>query len=342
MYFLSFIYKKMTKIKTKAIEYLVVLLIIFSILVGVGVVLFFWNFERPNFQLGVNFSKSYSEYLGLNWQKTYLAILDELKVKNVRLSAPWNEIESQKDAWDFSALDWQVKEAEKRGVNVVLTLGRRTPHWPECHDPEWIKKLPPTYVVDRQLKMMKKVIEHYKNFSNIKIWQIENEPMLNVFGICPPADFDLLRKEIALEKTLDSRPAMVTDSGELSFWVAAGNVGDLFGTTLYKVTYNKWLGYFFYHLPASFYRAKAWLIGLPANNVYVSELQAEPWSTGGLLNMSPEEQKVSMDAKRLINHVDFARRTGFAGAYLWGAEWWLWLKEEGDDSVWQAAKGLFK
>jgi hypothetical protein len=268
--------------------------------------------------------------------------LDELKVKNVRLAAPWNEIEPQKDVWDFSALDWQIKSAADRRVDVVLTIGRRTPHWPECHDPEWIKKLPTSYVVDRQLRMMKKIVERYKNYSNIKIWQVENEPLLNVFGVCPAADFDLLRKEAALVKTLDSRPVLITDSGELSFWTAAANAGDLFGTTLYRVTYNRWFGYFFYHLPPAFYRIKAWLVGLSPDNVYVSELQAEPWSTGGLLNMPLNEQKISMDAERLVNHVNFARQTGFSGAYLWGAEWWLWLKEQGDDSVWQTAKALFK
>ena len=50
-----------------------------------------------------------------------------------------------------------------------------------------------------------------------------------------------------------------------------------------------------------------------------------------------------MDGKRLVGHVNYAKRTGFAGAYLWGAEWWYWLKQEqGVDELWDEAIKLFK
>ncbi|MFH0779644.1 MAG: hypothetical protein V1928_02170 [Parcubacteria group bacterium] len=329
-----------------------------AILIGlIAVLVFAWSyfyfqsFEVKNFQLGVNFSKSYSEYLGLDWQKTYLAILDDLKVKNVRVSAPWNEIEPASLAgnarqalgrWNFTGLDWQVKEAEKRGVNLILIVGRRTPHWPECHDPAWIKPLAPELVADRQMEMIAAVVDRYKDYSSIKIWQVENEPLLDVFGKCPPGDIDLLRKEIALVKTLDSRPVMITDSGEIGDWTAAANIGDLFGTTLYRVTHNPFLGYFYYHLPPVFYNLKARLVGQRPSRALISELQAEPWAPQGILNTSLENQKISMDARRLASQADYGRRTGFSGAYLWGAEWWYWLKEkQNDDTLWKTAKNIF-
>jgi len=124
--------------KAHLLKSFIILLIIFITLIAGWVLLYFADLSRPDFQLGVNFSKSYSEYLGLDWQKTYLAILDELKVKNIRLAAPWNEIEPSIGAWSFAALDWQVAEATKRGVDMTLVVGRRSPHWPECHDPVWI------------------------------------------------------------------------------------------------------------------------------------------------------------------------------------------------------------
>lgn len=320
----------------------IILLIIFITLIAGWVLLYFADLSRPDFQLGVNFSKSYTEYLGLDWQRTYLAILDELKVKNIRLAAPWNEIEPAIGAWNFAALDWQVAEAAKRGAAITLVLGRRTPHWPECHDPAWIAGLSDESAAERQMTMVQKVIEHYKQNKQIEIWQVENEPFLNVFGVCPPSNPDLLRREVALVKTIDARPVIITDSGELGLWLEPAHIGDLFGTTLYRVTYNPLLGYFYYHVPPIFYALKAWLVGRPGDEVYISELQAEAWTHGGVLSTSVAEQLKSMDAPRLINHVRYARRTGFHGAYLWGAEWWYWLKEkQGNGSLWRAAGTIF-
>ncbi len=320
----------------------IVLFILFVLIVSAWVVFYFKSYEVNNFKLGVNFSKSYSEYLELDWQKVYLAILDDLGVKNIRLAAPWNEIEPIQDHWVFTDLDWQVSEAVKRNIDIILVVGRRTPHWPECHDPVWLTRLPPEIVTERQLKMMQKVINHYKNVANIKVWQVENEPMLDAFGVCPPSDINLLRQEVSLVKNIDDRPILITDSGELSFWAAAANTGDIFGTTMYRVTHNPFLGYVYYHLPPIFYNLKARLVGKNPADVLVSELQAEPWAPRGLLEVSLSEQQISMDGTRLVNHVNYAKRTGFSGAYLWGAEWWYWLQEKkGVTDLWQTAKQIF-
>lgn len=322
---------------------LLILFVIVVFIVGVGLSLYYQDYSQPDFKLGVNFSKSYSEYLGLNWQKTYLAVLDELKVKTIRLSAPWNEIEKTEGKWDFAPLDWQVAEATKRDVAIVLVIGRRTPHWPECHDPEWIKDLPEPIVIDAQLAMLKAVVNHYKANKNIKVWQVENEPLVDVFGVCPKGDLNFLRQEVAFVKNLDSRPILVTDSGELSLWAEAGTVSDLFGTTMYRVVYNSWFGYTFYHWPPVFYHLKSWLIGRSSRDMVVAELQAEPWAPAGLLNTSLKEQFISMDSARLVRHVAYARKAGFSGAYLWGVEWWYWLKEkQNQPELWQTGLTLFK
>lgn len=333
----------MRKAAKHALRLGIVLIILLVLIVSAWVILYFQSFEKEDFKLGVDFSKNYAEYLGLDWQEAYTAILDDLEVKEIRLAAPWAQIEPIKDHWVFTDLDWQVEEAVKRGVSIVMVVGRRTPHWPECHDPEWVAELPDEIVVDRQFQMVEKVVEHYKDVDHIKMWQVENEPLLDLFGLCPPADINLLRKEVSLVKTLDKRPIMITDSGELSFWVAAANTGDVFGTTLYRVTYNPWFGYLYYNLPPIFYNLKARWAGQNPGDVIISELQAEPWAPDGLLDVPLSEQKYSMDGKRLVSHVNYAKKTGFAGAYLWGAEWWYWLKQEqGVDELWDEARKLFK
>ncbi len=330
--------------KEKALMFFVLLSATFVFVVGVFVVLFFYDFgKNKNFFTGVDFSRHYAESLGLNPRSVLYDIFHDLKVDKVRLSAPWNQIEKVEGEYDFSELDWQIDFAKEFEVEVLLSVGRRTPRWPECHDPEWLVYLSDEKIVEKQLLFVQEVINRYKKEEIITMWQVENEPMLNYFGKCPPADFDLLRKEVALVKTLDDRPILLTDSGELGHWLPVARLGDFFGTTIYRVVQNRWLGYFYYHLPPIFYNFKARVVGLTPDKVIVSELQAEPWVPNGILESSLKEQRKSMDANRLERHWEFARKTGFAGAYLWGAEYWYYLKEVlGDDSLWLTAGSLWQ
>jgi hypothetical protein len=111
---------------------------------------------------------------------------------------------------------------------------------------------------------------------------------------------------------------------------------------MYRVTYNPWAGYLYYHLPPVFYNLKARLAGKNVGEVIIAELQAEPWTPNSVTTVSLEEQQKSMDGVRLESHVAYAKRTGFAGAYLWGAEWWYWLREtKGVPEMWDTAKKIF-
>lgn len=38
--------------------------------------------------------------------------------------------------------------------------------------------------------------------------------------------------------------------------------------------------------------------------------------------------RVVMNLKMLRNNLEFAKRAGFDEIYIWGVEWWYWLKEE--------------
>ncbi len=134
---------------------------------------------------GVTFSKSYALDLQLDWQETYLAILDDLKVSQIRLGAYWNEIEKQKDKYDFRELDWQVQEATKRNVEMVLVIGRRLPRCPECHQPDGVKSASYQQNNAEVLQLLEILVNRYKNNYKITAWQIENEPLFAWFGDCP-------------------------------------------------------------------------------------------------------------------------------------------------------------
>jgi hypothetical protein len=62
-----------------------------------------------------------------------------------------------------------------------------------------------------------------------------------------------------------------------------------------------------------------------------------------LLYDSPiEEQKKTMDLEQFKKNIEFAKKTGLDEFYLWGSEWWYWLKEKHNDSgIWEEAKKLF-
>jgi hypothetical protein len=78
-------------------------------------------------------------------------------------------------------------------------------------------------------------------------------------------------------------------------------------------------------------------------NFMVIELQAEPWANGWVKNVSLEEQFITMDENKLIENVTYARRVGFQEIYLWGVEWWYWLKVEKDyPALWDTGRELFK
>ncbi|PIR94497.1 hypothetical protein COT97_00940 [Candidatus Falkowbacteria bacterium CG10_big_fil_rev_8_21_14_0_10_39_11] len=332
--------------KLKFKSSVLVLLIIFVILFASFIImLFLRDFSLDNEQkVGVTFSKSYAEYLGLDWQEAYLATIDDLQVKNIRIVAQWDEIEPKFNEYYFWDITWMLDRAYERNVDVILAIGRRTPRWPECHDPEWIKELAPEKVRQEQLLMIKDVVNKYKDKTALKMWQVENEPFLDSFGECEPISLNFLKEEISLVKSLDSRPVLITDSGELSTWIKTGQLGDKFGHTLYREVYNKYIGYFKHVYPPAYYYFKGRLVGLKQRDVIVAELQAEPWVPDGYtLQLDYEKMKQLMSPEKIESNLDYAKRTGASEIYLWGVEWWYWMKTEvDDDSLWNSAKPYFE
>lgn len=317
------------------------------LIVAVILLLVYFNIpvkkENENAKFGVTFSSRYASDIGLNWKEAYIAMLDDLKVRKIRVPVYWDLVEKIEGEYDFSDLDWQIQEAKRREAEIILVVGQKVPRWPECAIPEWAG------VNDQKrkeslLKFIPIVIERYKKNSTIKYWQVENEPFL-AFGICPKLDVDLLDKEIELVKKMDpSRRIIITDSGELSLWVRAAKRGDIFGTTMYRNVYKEGWGYYVYPVGPRFFHLKYVLINLFARqkNAIVIELQAEPWIAGWTTNAPLEEQFKSMNENKFKENIIYAKQVGFPEVYLWGVEWWYWLKAERSyPAVWDEAGKLF-
>ena len=294
---------------------------------------------------GVNFSQKHAQNLGLDWKETYSALLDDLKVKNIKLITHWDLIELNEGKYYFEDLDWQIKKAEEKDARLLLVIGMKTGRWPECHIPGWAKNLNKEEQQKEILEMIEEVVLRYRERVSVWAWQVENEPFFP-FGECPWVDKNFLKKEIDLVKSLDSqsRPIVISDSGEGSLWVNAAKFGDIVGTTLYKKVWFRQLGnYIYYPFPPTFYWRKAQLIEKIFNKkVVVIELQAEPWGPKLLYESPLEEQEKTMNLERFKANIEFAKKTGLDEFYLWGGEWWYWLKEkQNKPEIWQEAKKLF-
>lgn len=295
---------------------------------------------------GVTFSTMHAEELGLNWRAAYKAILDDLKVRNLRIPAYWPRVEAERNVYDWSELDFQMSEAQKRDAHVVLAVGRRLPRWPECHIPGWAQKLSWEEQKDELRGYITAVVQRYKEFPAVAYWQVENEPYLSAFAYehCGELDEDFLKEEIALVHSLDSRPVLVTDSGNLGTWTGPYSNGDVFGTSLYMYFWNPELGQFKTKLPALVYRVKERLMELlyGTKPTFLIELSLEPWLVEPTREASLETQLSRMDVDKFEEIIQYASQTSFDTQYLWGAEWWYYLKEkQGHPEFWDAAKKLY-
>src|SRR3989344_4702950 len=224
---------------------------------------------------GVSFSRFHTDELELDWKETYLAILNDLGVRNFRFSAQWPLTESEDGKYNFEELDFQIKEAQKMGASVVLAVGRRLPGWPECHEPEWLK-----------------------------------------------AESGKLKGESEQKKYKQ---------------------GDVFGTSMYLYVWNQMIGPFRYPITPTFFKIKRNLTEMFLNEkpAIVIELSTEPWLLQSIVNTSVETQLERMGIDKFKEILEFSSKTGFDTFYLWGAEWWYWMKLKGHEEFWSTAKELF-
>ncbi len=72
----------------------------------------------------------------------------------------------------------------------------------------------------------------------------------------------------------------------------------------------------------------------------VIELQGEPWTHKQIYEISPNEQMALLPFQEFSATLDYAKQAGFDEYYLWGAEWWYYLKSKGQGEYWDGVKEL--
>lgn len=340
--------KKLEKTRTwRRLGHVLVIMVLVFGLLGLAVWYLAQKPQPERITYGMSFNTLYAKELGLNWQEVYDAIIDDLGVRHLRLAAHWPMVEPNQDEYNFAELDYQLTKAESVGADVIFAVGRRLPRWPECHVPEWAKALPWDQQKQEIRKYIRTIVTRYKDHPAVTYWQVENEPYLEVFAKehCQELDEEFLDEEIKLVRELDpTRPILVTDSGNLGRWVGAYKRGDAFGTSVYVYFWNPELGQFRTVLPPWFYRFKENLISLFYGDkpTFLIELSAEPWLLEPVTEVPLETQYSRMDISKFNEIIDYAAKTRYDKQYLWGAEWWYWLKQQGHSELWSRGTELFK
>lgn len=288
---------------------------------------------------GATFSKIDAQSLNLDWRRTYIAVLDDLGVRTLRIPIYWNDVERSPGEYSWDDVDWMMDQAAQRAAKVTLVIGRKVPRWPECFVPDWAERLYPSFEDQALLDYLSAVVHRYDASPALDRWQVENEPFYD-FGNCPSSDPQLFTSELKLVHDLSKKPIMLTTSGENEVWSDTAVRADVLGISLYKITWSDALGYSVYPYGPDFYAAKAAITKPLVGRIVVSELQAEPWFAKPWQQMTLAEQTAAFTADQLKQNAKLATDAGFDQIYLWGVEWWFFLHLQGEDGLWNAGKEL--
>ncbi|MBT6401396.1 hypothetical protein HN803_00645 [candidate division WWE3 bacterium] len=337
--------------KIFALRIVRVVLVVFLLVLAAPFVLFFYLRPEPqeNINYGITFSNKYAEDIGLNWKDTYIQIVDDLGIDNLRLVAYWEDIEVVRDEYDFSDIEWQLAEAEKRDIPVILTIGKKVPRYPECFPPAWWREIEDEEVRNAELlEYIGVAVKELQGYTTIDKWQVENEPFFP-FGHCPfDIEYNMVKREVDVVRALDDRPIIIQDSGEGGYWYPTFALGDYLAISMYRqIWYDFWgaLGgnsiYFKYPLAHWTYKIKADITQVPYQRIVVTELQGEPWGPAITTELSQSEKDKTMSREIFIGTLSYAQQAGFKDIYIWGAEWWLWEKDVNDNPFfWDTIKAL--
>lgn len=299
--------------------------------------------------MGVSFIPDYASYLGVDPQQTMDGLINDLHIRNFRLTSYWSDIEPTQGQYDFSQLDWEFAKADAAHAKISLSVGLRQPRWPECHAPTWINISQPESRWQPQLEAyMTAVINRYKNNPALASYQLENEYLLHGFGQCTNFDRQRLIDEYSLLKRLDSNHIIIVSRSNNDLGTPIGQPKpDEYAVSVYKRVWDAAFThrYLEYPFPAWYYGFLAGVTKITTGkDMIIHELQAEAWAPNGqnIPDTSLTEQSKSIDAQRLRGRFQYGKATGMKTMYFWGSEYWYYrLTVQHDSSLWNVARDEF-
>ena len=338
-----------SSLKSSHIKRVLKILLAMLLVLLISAMLLDWYYKQQNNdqprELGVSFSIKASQGFGLNWQENYLALLEDLGFRDLRLMSYWDLIEKSPGEYDFADLDWQFEQAERFGAKIDLAIGLRQPRWPECHQPDWVSGLDYGQRDQKLNQFISEVVERYRTSTALSAYQLENEYSNKHFGDC---DYDRsnsrLQAEYDLVRSIDpDHPVRINVSNQSGIPLRKP-LGDQIGFSIYFQAHfdlfgrdNSWR----FILPSYWHTVRAGLVKLlDKRDVFVHEFQLEPWGDKPIAEMSIEEQLGYIDSEEVEGRLRYLEKTGIREYYLWGGEWWYYLKTRGEYSIWEAVSNI--
>lgn len=71
------------------------------------------------------------------------------------------------------------------------------------------------------------------------------------------------------------------------------------------------------------------------------ELAAEPWLVEPITDVPVDVQLERMNLETIAETLAYAEKTRFSRQYLWGGEWWFWLRQQGHPEIWEWARAWY-
>lgn len=286
-------------------------------------------------------------------------LFDLTGARLVRLGVPWDEVEPREGELDFALIDAQLDVVREKGATANVSIGMKSQRHPEFYVPDWalagvelrdgmvLSEVP--VLRERALRMVASVTRHLAGRREIDSWTAENEGYVASHRARRWAlGRDYVAEVAATIRANDplGRPVAINHAQHYVFdrrWRDALADGDVLAQSLYPRRNYFVLGRHFvidimqlgWLMPNYAYQAR--VAGAEGKEFWVTELQGEPWTDGDARLISPERPPKNLSPEALTKNVEYARRTGAARIYLWGAEWWLFQLERFGDGRWLEA-----
>lgn len=290
--------------------------------------------------LGTTFSPHHLQNLDLSVESTFSDLLS-LKLDLIRLGCYWNETELEPGVYDFSQLESLLELCEEHHQKVILTLGMKSPRWPEYYFPEWLEAKDPHHqkTQDACLAFLVASIDGLNRFTCITHFQVENEPLDPSGPSNAVIPIEFLIKEIELVKELTKQPVVI------NFWGNAFSLRgvyklvmpylDILGLDLYYAQFvKKIFGRSLYTGPLDSDPRLKRISNTLNKPIWITELQAEPWEQATIAYDHPNPKSISPE--KIIENFNRAKLLSPEVILLWGYEYWYYRKEVfGDLRFWE-------
>lgn len=316
-------------------------------------------------KLGTTFDIDQAILNNLDPYKSLKKII-KMGISPIRIGIKWSRVEEKKGKYNWKDYDKIFKILAENNTPVILTVGMKSPRWPEYYIPEWTKNdnvaIQPSNFSDLKenlFKFTKKCINRYSKHSNITCIQIENEPFLPSGPDKWHIPEEFLADEIKYVRKLTKLPIMLTiqalpNTGILAEYIKGRNKykkwlidnSDIIGLHIYPKFEGSLFGQkkHIFKASESSWRYLNRLIKFAkekGKKVWVTELQAEPWESGPIDKMDSYSPK-TINPEIVVKNIARLKEMGIQTVLLWGIEFHLECLEEGNGEWMEKWKAEWK